>query len=76
MQKSITKLYLRFSDEIKVATIAVNIIRSLGNDDGDGNKNGKKAMGLLRTENNNFARASLFFVHFFVVAVRLQRESV
>ena len=76
MQKSITKLYLRFSDEIKVATIAVNIIRSLGNDDGDGNKNGKKAIGLLRTENNNFTRASLFFVHFFVVAVRLQRESV
>ena len=46
MQKSITKLYLRFSDEIKVATIAVNIIRSLGNDDGDGNKNRKKAIGL------------------------------
>ena len=39
MQKSITKLYLRFSDEIKVATIAIN-------DDGDGNKNGKKAIGL------------------------------
>ena len=76
MQKSITKLYLRFSDEIKVATIAVNIIRRLGNDDGDGNKNGKKAIGLLRTENNNFARASLFFEDFFVVAVRLQRESV
>ena len=46
MQKSITKLYLRFSNEIKVATIAFNIIRSLGNDDGDGNKNGKKAIGL------------------------------
>ena len=45
MQKSITKLYLRFSNEIKVATIAVNIM-SLGNDDGDGNKNGKKAIGL------------------------------
>ena len=76
MQKSITKLYLGFSDEIKVATIAINIIRSLSNDEGDGNKNGKKAIGLLRTENNNFARASLFFEHFFVVAVRLQRESV
>ena len=37
MQKNITKLYLGFSDEIKVATIAINIIRSLGNDDGDGN---------------------------------------
>ena len=75
MQKSITKLYLRFSDEIKVATIAVNIIRSLGNDDGDGNKNGKKAIS-LDWQNNNFASASLFFKHFFAVAVRLQRESV
>ena len=75
MQKNITKLYLGFSDEIKVATIAINIIRSLGNDDGDGNKNGKKAIG-LDWQNNNFARASLFFEHFFVVAVRLQRESV
>ena len=75
MQKDITKLYLRFSDEIKVATIAVNIIRSLGNDDGDGNKNGKKAIG-LDWQNNNFTRASLFFKHFFVVVVRLQRESV
>ena len=75
MKKSITKLYLGFSDEIKVATIATNIIRSLGNDDGDGNKNGKKAIG-LDWQNNNFARASLFFENFFVVAVRLQRESV
>ena len=75
MQKSITKLHLGFSDEIKVATIAINIIRSLGNDDGDGNKNGKKAIS-LDWQNNNFARVSLFFVHFFVVAVRLQRESV
>ena len=75
MQKSITKLYLRFSNEIKVATIAVNIIRSLGNDDGDGNENEKKARG-LDWQNNYSARASLFFEHFFVVAVRLQRESV
>ena len=29
MQKSITKLYLGFSDEIKVATIAINIITGL-----------------------------------------------
>ena len=68
MQKNITKLYLGFSDEIKVATIAIN-------DDGDGNKNGKKAIS-LDWQNNNFTRASLFFEHFFVVAVRLQRESV
>ena len=43
MQKSITKLYLGFSNEIKVATIAINIIRSLSNGDGDGNEDRKKS---------------------------------
>ena len=47
---------------------------SLNNDDGDGNENGKKAIGLDK-QNINFARASRFFVHFFAVAARLQRES-
>ena len=46
----------------------------LSNDDGDGNENGKKAIGLDR-QNNNFARASRVFLHFFAVAARLQRES-
>ena len=47
---------------------------TMRNDDGDGNENGKKAKG-LDWQNNNFARASRFFVHFFAVAARLQRES-
>ena len=47
---------------------------SLSNDDGDGNENGKKVKGLDK-QNINFARASRFFVHFFAVAARLQRES-
>ena len=34
----------------------------------------QKAKG-LDWQNNNFARASRFFVHFFAVTVRLQRES-
>ena len=42
------------------------LIRSLSNDDGDGNKNGKKAVG-LDYQNNNFARASRFFVLFLAV---------
>ena len=48
-------------------------IGSLSNDDGDsdGNENGKKVIGL----DNNFARASRFFVHFFAVAARLRREN-
>ena len=37
-------------------------LESLRNDDGDGNENGKKAIGLHK-QNNNFARASRFFVH-------------
>ena len=49
-------------------------LRSLSNDDGDGNENGKKPIG-LDWKNNNFARASRFLVHFFTVAARLQRES-
>ena len=47
---------------------------SLSNDHGDGNENGKKAIG-LDWQNNNVTRASRFFVHFFAVAARLQRES-
>ena len=52
----------------------VATLGSLNNDDGDGNENGKKAIGLDK-QNINFARASRFFVHFFAVAARLQRES-
>ena len=47
---------------------------SLSNDDGDGNEDGKKAIG-LDWRKSNFARASRFFVHFFAVVARLQRES-
>ena len=46
----------------------------ISKDDGDGNENGKKAIG-LDWQNNNFARASRFFVHFFNVAARLRSES-
>ena len=49
-------------------------IGSLSNDDGDVNENGKKAIGFF-WHNNNFARASRFFVHFIAVTARLQREN-
>ena len=44
--------------------------------DGDGNENREKATGLA-WQNNNFARASRFFVyvHFLAVVARLRRES-
>ena len=46
---------------------------SFSNDDGDSNQNVKQSKG-LDWQNNNFARASLFFVHFFAVTARLRRE--
>ena len=49
-------------------------LESLRNDDGDVNENGIKAIGLDK-KNNNFARASRFFVHFSAVTARLQRET-
>ena len=39
----------------------------------DDNENVKTTIGLSR-QSNNFAPASRFFVHFFAVFVRLQRE--
>ena len=43
-------------------------------DHGDGNENRKKAIG-LDLQNNNFACASHFFVHFLVIVARLRRKS-
>ena len=51
------------------------MVKSLTNDDGDGNENGKKAIGLDRQQNSSFVYKSRFFVHFFAVVARLQRES-
>ena len=50
------------------------VLGSLRKDYDDGNENGKKAIGLDK-QNNNFARASRFFVHFSAVVARLQRET-
>ena len=50
------------------------LIGSLGNDHGDGNENHKKAIGLDK-QNNYFARASRFLVHFSAVVARIQRET-
>ena len=44
------------------------------NDDGDVNENANKVIG-LDWQNNNFARASRFFVHVLAVTARLRREN-
>ena len=51
----------------------IQILGSLSNDDGDVKENGKKAIS-LDWQNNDFARASHLFVHFFAVAARLRAE--
>ena len=48
--------------------------RRLSNDDGGGEEKDKKAIA-LDWQNENFARASRFFVHFFAVVARLRRET-
>ena len=50
------------------------IIGTLKSDDGDGNEDVKKAIGLI-TKKNNISRASHFFVHFFAVTAGLRRET-
>ena len=50
------------------------VLGSFSNEDGDGNEDVKKAIGLF-TQNNNFARATHFFVHFFTVLARPRREN-
>ena len=52
-------------------------IESLSNDDGDDNEYGKKnkkTIGLYK-QNNYFALASRFFVHFLAVDARLRHET-
>ena len=49
-------------------------VGSLSNDDTDGNENGKKAIGLI-IKTTSFHVHHAFFVHFFTVVARLQRES-
>ena len=49
-------------------------IGSLSKNDSDDNENIKIAIG-LDWQNNNFARTSRFFVHFYAVVARLQRET-
>ena len=50
------------------------VFRELSKDDADVKEDVKKSKG-LDWQNNNFARESHFFVHFFAVAARLRREN-
>ena len=50
------------------------LIGSLSNDDADSNENGKKVIGLISKTRTLHVHHD-FFVHFFAVVSRLQRES-
>ena len=50
----------------------LSILGTLRSNDSDGNDNVKKSMALISND-NNFARASRFIVHFFPVFARLRR---
>ena len=56
-------------DKIMLYDDLIEIRGSLSNDEGDGNENGNKVIG-LDWQNNNLARASRFFVDLFAVAAR------
>ena len=51
-----------------------SIIGSLGNDNADGNENGKKVIGLI-SKTTTLHVHHAFFVHLFAVVARLQREN-
>ena len=53
--------------------VALFLDENKTNNDGDGKENGKKNMFILT--NNNFARASHYFVHFFLVVAPLRHET-
>jgi len=57
-----------------ITTPPVAQLGSLSNDDADGNENGKKAIGLI-SKTTTLHVHHAFFVHFFAVIARLQRES-
>ena len=60
-------------DKGRQVPLWVRLIRSFSDDDGDGNENVKKTRFI--EQNNKFARASRFFLHFFAVTAPLRREN-
>ena len=52
-----------------------NTLGSFSKDDGDGRENVKKKNNRIIKQNNKFARAARFFVHFSTASAGLQREN-
>ena len=67
---------LRFGTSTHARKLSVRemSVGSFSNDDGDGNENVKKAIGLL-SKTTSLHVDHTFFVHFFAVTARLRREN-
>ena len=63
-----------FKIGLSITRICKVLIGSLSNDDADGNENGKKAIGLI-SKTTTLHVHHAFFVPFFAVVARIQRES-
>ena len=63
-------------DKGRQVPLWVRLIGSFSDDDddSDGNENVKKTIRFIE-QNNKFARASRFFLHFFAVTAPLRREN-
>ena len=57
-----------------IGAVSQAVLGSLSNDDGDGDKNVKKTIGLLRKTTNLHVHHA-FFVHFSAASARLRREN-
>ena len=67
---------LRFGTSTHARKLSVRemSVGSFSNDDGDGNENVKKAIGLWSNKTSLHAQHT-FFVHFFAITARLRREN-
>ena len=75
LRNDLAKGHFEKDEGKKVWSFNCNRLGSFSNDDGDGNEDVKKSIG-LDWQNNNSARASCFFlVHFFTVLAGLRREN-
>ena len=69
-------IWLRFGTSTHARKLSVRemSVGSFSNDDGDGNENVKKAIGLL-SKTTSLHVDHTFFVRFFAVTARLRREN-
>ena len=73
MNKTINEV--RFRTTWRIIQVSVPVLGTWRSNDADGNEKVKKITDRFNKQNNYFARAPHFFVHFFPVFARLGREN-